>query len=82
MGEFAAGEADYPVIAQAASVLQNWQIQSCAYSFKGWLLWTWDLEPGPNADGTPDLNPDWTALSGTGEINSALAPSIRPNPCQ
>ncbi|MGC1387712.1 MAG: hypothetical protein WA807_06855 [Steroidobacteraceae bacterium] len=80
MGEFGAGEADYPVIAQAASVLQDWQVQSCAYSFKGWSLWTWDTDE--TEPGTPNPNPNWTALSGNGEINSALAPSVRPDPCQ
>lgn len=80
MGEFATGMADYPDIAQAATVLQGWQVQSCTYSYKGWSLWTWDtlgseLRP-------PDPNWAWSALSGAGEINAALAPSTRPNPCQ
>jgi hypothetical protein len=78
MGEFAAQQNDYPSVSQAATVLQNWQIQSCAYFFKGWLLWTWDTE---SAEQSP-AGQDWWALADTGEINAALAPVNRPNPCQ
>jgi hypothetical protein len=78
MGEFAAQQNDYPSVSRAATVLQNWQIQSCAYFFKGWLLWTWDTE---SAEQSP-AGQDWWALADTGEINAALAPVNRPNPCQ
>lgn len=81
MGEFAAGQADYPSISQAATVLKTWQTDSCAYNFKGWLLFTWDTdatEQAPNGEGQQD----WWATDGDGSINAALAPSARPDPCQ
>ncbi len=78
MGEYEADEQDYPLISDAATALQNWQIQSCAYSFQGWLLWTWDtFESEQNS--TP---PFWAALSGDGSINTDLSPSVRPDACQ
>lgn len=78
MGEFGANESDYPLISDAASVLQSWQIQSCAYSFNGWLLWTWDTDESEQQS-TP---PYWYALEGDGSINATLAPASRPDPCQ
>jgi len=78
MGEFAAPQKDYPSVSQAATVLQNWQVQSCAYFFKGWLLWMWDTE---SAEQLP-AGQDWWALADAGEINAALAPVNRPKPCQ
>jgi hypothetical protein len=78
MGEFGAFESDYPLISDAASVLQSWQTQSCAYSFKGWLLWTWDTFESEQV--TPPYT--WAALAGDGSINVALAPATRPDPCQ
>ena len=76
MGEFGASQSDYPLISDAASVLQNWQTGSCTYSFKGWLLWTWDTE-------SPEQIPTfWAAISGDGSISMALAPAVRSDPCQ
>lgn len=81
MGEYTANESDYPLISDAAAALQNWQIQSCTYSFKGWLLWAWDTE---EAEQQPLNSPPywWSAVSGDGSINTALAPAMRPDPCQ
>jgi hypothetical protein len=81
MGEFAATEGDYPAISDAATALRNWQIQSCTYSLKGWLLWAWGTE---EAEQRPLHSPPywWSAVSGHGAINKALAPAVRPNPCQ
>jgi hypothetical protein len=81
MGEFTANESDYPLISDAATALQNWQLQSCTYSFKGWLLWAWDTE---EAEQQPLSSPPywWSAVSGDGSINTALAPAVRPDPCQ
>ena len=81
MGEVVANESDYPLISDAAAALQNWQIQSCTYSFKGWLLWAWDTE---EAEQQPLNSPPywWSAVSGDGSINTALAPATRPDPCQ
>jgi len=78
MGEFGANESDYPLISDAASVLQSWQIQSCTNSFKGWLLWTWDTDESEQQSNTPD----WYATAGDGSINTAFAPAARPDPCQ
>lgn len=81
MGEYTANEADYQLVSDAATALQNWQIQSCTYSFKGWLLWAWDTE---EAEQQPLNSPPywWSAVSGDGSINTALAPAVRPDPCQ
>jgi hypothetical protein len=75
MGEIAAQEKDFATIALAAAALKAWQIDSCNYGFQGWLPWTWNLE---NRAGSP---PFWTVVSGNGEINQALAPQYRANPC-
>ncbi len=72
MGEFGAFTSVYSTPADAASALQNWQIQSCTYNFKGWMLWTWDT------DEQPEL---WNALSQGAAINQTLSPMSRPNPC-
>jgi hypothetical protein len=72
MGEMGAFISSYPAITDAASALQSWQIQSCTYNFKGWLLWTWDT------DEQPEL---WNAASQGGVIGQALSPVSRPDPC-
>jgi hypothetical protein len=72
MGEFGAFVSAYPAIADAASALQSWQVQSCAYDVKGWALWTWDT------DEQPEL---WNARSQDGVIDAVLAPAARPDPC-
>jgi hypothetical protein len=78
MGEFVATMADVALISDAAMGLQSWQIDSCTYSYKGWVLWTWDLGPSEAVPG----DADWYATAGNGEINTALAPAVRPSPCQ
>jgi len=78
MGEFDANESDFPLISDAVTRLQNWQIDSCPYSVKGWLLWTWDTDEAEQQSNSPD----WYATAGDGSINAALAPAARPNPCQ
>jgi plastocyanin len=72
MGEFGAFKFSFPSPQDAASVLQEWQRDSCAYGFDGWLLWTWDTNEQPEL---------WNALSGDGVIEQALAPATRPDPC-
>ncbi len=72
MAEFGGFLSEYATAANAASGLTTWQVQSCTYNFKGWLLWTWDT------DEQPEL---WNALSSGGVINLSLAPASRPNPC-
>jgi hypothetical protein len=78
MGEFDANESDFPLISDAVSRLQGWQVQSCTYSVKGWLLWTWDTDESEQQSNPPD----WYATAGDGSINAALAPAARPDPCQ
>jgi len=51
-------------------------IQSCAYNFKGWLLWTWDTDEQPEL-----WNGQSNGQSSGGAINLKLAPASRPNPC-
>jgi hypothetical protein len=72
MGEIYAAKQDFATIALGAAALKAWQIDSCNYGFQGWLLWTWSETP---RDG------GWTAVSGNGEVNQALAPQYRANPC-
>jgi endo-1,4-beta-mannosidase len=73
MSEFGAHTSSYPSPSSAAAALKNWQVESCQYGFDGWLLWTWDL--------TEDKEFHY-ALDDIGEINQALAPGNRPDPCQ
>ena len=56
----------------AAARLQRWQVDSCAYAYSGFLLWTWD------GDG---INSYWTASQDGGVVGRALAPKWRPDPC-
>lgn len=80
MGEFAARKAPFPLEADAAAALRQWQIDSCAsFGFKGWLLWSWDTN---DLDQYAPDDQDWYATSGSGAVNAALAPSTRPDPCQ
>jgi hypothetical protein len=76
MGEYDGFQDVYPTTAQAADGLKAWQVASCNSGFSGWMLWTWDTDPNE----LPGLN-IWSALSGSGEINQALAPVNRPNAC-
>jgi hypothetical protein len=72
LGEFGANINSYPSIDAAAKALLNWQVESCQYGFDGWLLWTWD---------TSEQYEFYNALSGSGQIDKALAPVNRPDPC-
>ncbi len=76
MGEFGAFKFSYPSITDAAAVLRDWMVQTCASQVKGWLLWTWDTEE------PEQVPPLWTAMSGDGSINRSLAPAFRRDPCQ
>ncbi len=75
--EFGILESNYPVESTAASVAQDWQVQSCAYGIKGWAFWTWDTSNSEQVDG-----PFWPADLGTGLIATALSPAVRPDPCK
>jgi hypothetical protein len=75
MGEYGAQHL-IPSTAEAAFRLTAWQVESCGFGFDGWLLWTWDLTPADDP-----TNVFYSAVDGNGEINSALSPNGRPNPC-
>jgi endo-1,4-beta-mannosidase len=72
LGEFGVSKRGYLTAAMAAQDLLEWQIDSCEYGFDGWLLWTWD---------TGEQTELWNGMSENGEINAALAPKERPDPC-
>jgi hypothetical protein len=76
IGEYDGFQDVFPTTAQAADALKAWQVASCNAGVTGWMLWTWDTEPNE----LPGLD-IWSALSGNGEINQALAPVNRPNAC-
>jgi hypothetical protein len=73
MGEFGLTTRAFGSRSAAADALMRWQVESCAYGFDGWLLWTWDLSEDPVFR---------YALEGDGDINQTLSPIGRPDPCQ
>jgi hypothetical protein len=73
MGEFGASRAAYASAASTARALHDWQVDSCRYGFDGWLLWTWD---------SSEQSDFYSGLSDQGQIDQALAPVNRPDPCQ
>ena len=76
LGDYGAFKSAARSVSKAASMLVDWQRESCAYGFDGWLLSTWDtVEEAP---GEPDL---WTAGDEGGVVERALAPSTRADPC-
>ncbi|MGQ0849200.1 MAG: discoidin domain-containing protein [Actinomycetota bacterium] len=72
LGEFGAEHVSYPSVDDAIRALVEWQIESCAYGFDGWLVWTWDSVEQPDF---------WNALDNDGAIGRALSPAVRPDPC-
>jgi hypothetical protein len=73
MGEMGAEERGYRSTADAARILQEWQVASCAYGFDGWLTWTWD---------TFEQEEFYTELTGDEAIREALSPLNRLDPCK
>jgi hypothetical protein len=73
-GEYGANKSFFSTEQAAADALVSWQVQSCAYSFAGWILWTWDTVSQP--DGAW-----WYVTEGSGSIATRLSPLRRPNPC-
>jgi len=73
MGEFYAAKSVLRSPAAASPAVIGWQVESCSFGFDGWLFWTYDL---------PGDRDFYTGLDGSGEINQALAPAKRPDPCQ
>jgi hypothetical protein len=72
LGEFGAFRQNYSSPARGARALQQWQIESCAFGFDGWLTWHWD---------TVEDTALWSAVAGEEDIARALAPSLHPDPC-
>ena len=73
MGEFGASRSTYASAAATARALHDWQVDSCRHGFDGWLLWTWD---------SSEQSDFYNGLSDQGQIDQALAPAGRPDPCQ
>ncbi len=73
LGEFGAAKRAFPTAEMVAQELMKRQAASCEYGFDGWLLWTFD---------THDQTDLWHGMSDLGQINQALAPANRPDPCQ
>jgi hypothetical protein len=73
IGEFGGFRFAFPSPARAASGVMDWQVASCAYGIDGWFHWHWRGENDPEV---------WTGTDGGGLINTVLAPSRRPNPCE
>lgn len=74
LGEFGVGKFTVPDPADAAMMVQEWQVSSCAYGFDGWLHWTWNT-------GSVDVPDLWSGQDAGGVVNAALAPAARPDPC-
>jgi hypothetical protein len=74
MGEFGAPTTIAGTAELAAQGLVSWQTGSCPHGFKGWLLWTWDI------DGDASY-PFWTMTSGDSAVENSLAPAKRANAC-
>ena len=72
MGEYGGSRRVYGTAEAAAADLQNWQFESCAWGFDGWLLWTWD---------TDEQSELWNGRSAGDLFERALAPRLRVDPC-
>jgi hypothetical protein len=73
MGEFGGFRFAFANPGRAASAVMDWQVASCAFGVDGWLHWHWRGENDPEM---------WTGTDGGGVVNTVLAPSRRPNPCE
>lgn len=72
MGEFGGEVKRFASIEAATKSFVDWQVESCKYGFDGWIFWTWDLTEQPDF---------FHALMDKGQIEKALAPATRPDPC-
>ena len=72
MGETGAFKQNYSTAARGAQALVQWQVESCAQGYDGWLVWHWDAFEDPFL---------WNAQDGDQAIAKALAPINRPDPC-
>jgi len=72
MGEFGVNRGDVPSLSRAAQMAVDWQVESCAYGFDGWLFWTWDTDEQPEF---------YNAVQDEALIGRNLSPALRPDPC-
>jgi F5/8 type C domain/Cellulase (glycosyl hydrolase family 5) len=72
MGEFGGEVKRFASIDSATQRFVDWQVESCKYGFDGWIFWTWDLTEQPDF---------FNALMDKDQIEKALAPATRPDPC-
>lgn len=72
LGEFGAFEDAYPDSDEAAAAMARWQAESCDVGFGGWLLWFWGSDRDDEVV---------TAEAHDAAVARAVAPSVRPDPC-
>ena len=72
LGEFGAFNGSHLSVAEAATTVVDWQVESCDWGFAGWLTWLWGEETDPEVI---------TVNSGDGELATAMSPVARPDPC-
>jgi hypothetical protein len=72
MGEFGGEVKRFASLDTAIQRFVDWQVESCQYGFDGWIFWTWDLNEQADF---------FNALMDQGQIEMALAPVTRPDPC-
>ncbi len=75
MGEVGAFTHAYRFPDSAASVIQAWIAESCAYGWDGWLYWEFYRPPDSVGDAT------WGFLDQEAVMMEALAPAAHPDPC-
>jgi hypothetical protein len=74
VGEYGATQPTTP-FAEAPLWLEGWLHDACVAGYKGYFLFTWDT------DTTLTGLIFWSALSGNGEIDAAIAPIYLPDVC-
>ncbi|GJM41750.1 MAG: hypothetical protein DHS20C20_20320 [Ardenticatenaceae bacterium] len=75
LGEYGAFRHIYSELTPAARAITNWQAESCAYGFDGWLYWTYY----PAASNVGDRT--WGFVDEDQFIMELLAPANQPDPC-
>jgi len=75
LGEYGSFRSIYPSIISAARAVTNWQAESCAYGFDGWIYWTYYQANESAGDRT------WGLTDESGFLLEMLAPANHPDPC-
>ena len=76
MGEYGAFRHVYPTILPAARAVTNWQAESCAFGFDGWLYWTYSPADATAGDQT------WGFTDEAGFLMDMLSPANHSDPCE